>query len=113
MAPSRLAPSPGRKSKWKSEARKGFVASKYVQKFEKPENTRMSINQISIFELLYVPRDPHESLVCLDLVLVVAVEEGDDAANRVVQPHEVRRRLARRYGALQVEYNLSLGITFI
>ena len=85
----------------------------YVQKFEKPENTRMSINQISIFELLYVPRDPHESLVCLDLVLVVAVEEGDDAANRVVQPHEMRRRLARRYGALQVEYNLSLGITFI
>ena len=48
------------------------------------------------------PGNPHESLVGLDLVLVVAVEEGDDAANRVVQPDEVRRRLARRYGALEM-----------
>ena len=50
---------------------------------------------------IIVPGHPHKSLVGLDLVLVVAVEEGDDAADRVVQPHEVRRRLARRYGALQ------------
>ena len=48
-----------------------------------------------------MPDEPRESLVGLDLALVVAVEEGDDAADRVVQPHEVRRRLARRYGALQ------------
>ena len=50
-----------------------------------------------------VPGNPHESLVGLNLVLVVAVEEGDDAADRVVQPDKVRRRLPRRYGALKLE----------
>ena len=58
------------------------------------------------------PGDPHESLVGLDLgLVVVAVEEGDDAAQRVVQPHEVRRRLARGNGALQEIFgNKAVGL---
>ena len=64
-------------------------------------NHIISILQFFKSSLKYLPGNPHESLVGLDLVLVVAVEEGDDPPYRVVQPHEVRGGLARGYRTLK------------